>query len=78
MICAKDGKNVAVKYPKINGSLHHRYKGFFLQVLLAVYDESCNITISLSCHEQVCLNRRRFERYFSHHDPMMGEVSLET
>ena len=24
-------------------------------------------TISLSCHEQVCLMRLRFERYFSHH-----------
>ena len=24
-------------------------------------------TISLSCHEQVCLISLRFERYFSHH-----------
>ena len=24
-------------------------------------------TISLSCHEQVCLSGLRFERYFSHH-----------
>ena len=23
--------------------------------------------ISLSCHEQVCVIRMRFERYFSHH-----------
>ena len=35
-----------------------------------------HITISLSRHEQVCLMRLRFERYFL--DPMMGEVSLET
>ena len=36
--------------------------------------------ISLSCHEQVCLNGLRFETYFSHplRCPMMGEVSLET
>ena len=26
-----------------------------------------NNTISLSCHEQVCLSGLRFERYFSHH-----------
>ena len=26
-----------------------------------------NNTISLSCHEQVCLSVLRFERYFSHH-----------
>ena len=37
-----------------------------------------NNTISLSRHEQVCLMRLRFERYFSHHRAMMGEVSLET
>ena len=44
-----------------------------------------NNTISLSCHEQVCLIGLRFERYFSHHwatmmrwSPMMGEVSLKT
>ena len=35
------------------------------------------IIISLSCHEQVCLSGLRFERYFSHHRAMMGEVSLE-
>ena len=34
--------------------------------------------VSLSCHEQVCLSELRFERYFSHHQAMMGEVSLET
>ena len=28
---------------------------------------SVHNTISLSCHEQVCLMRLRFERYFSHH-----------
>ena len=39
---------------------------------------SVHNTISLSRHEQVCLMRLRFERYFSHHRPMMGEVSLET
>ena len=27
-----------------------------------------NNTISLSCHEQVCLSVLRFERYFPHHD----------
>ena len=27
-------------------------------------------TISLSCHEQVCLMRLRFERYFSQHRAM--------
>ena len=53
---------------------------------------SIHNTISLSCHEQVCLSGLRFERYFSHHSlsrisqylskhkrcPMMGEVSVET
>ena len=40
---------------------------------------SVHNTISLSRHEQVCLMRLRFERYFSHHRAaMMGEVSLET
>ena len=28
---------------------------------------SIHDTISLSCHEQVCLSGLRFERYFSHH-----------
>ena len=28
---------------------------------------SVHNTISLSCHEQVCLTRLRFERYLSHH-----------
>ena len=28
---------------------------------------SIHNTISLSCHEQVCLSGLRFERYFSHH-----------
>ena len=28
---------------------------------------SIHNTISLSCHEQVCLSWPRFERYFSHH-----------
>ena len=28
---------------------------------------SFNNTISLSCHEQVCLSGLRFKRYFSHH-----------
>ena len=45
---------------------------------------SIHNTVSLSRHEQVCLSRLRFERYFSHHrandgrsiSPMMGEVSL--
>ena len=32
-----------------------------------------------SLHEQICLIRVRFERYFSHYQPrIMGEVSLET
>ena len=30
---------------------------------------SVHNAISLSCHEQVCLMRLRFERYFSHHRP---------
>ena len=38
---------------------------------------SAHNTISLSRHEQVCLMRLRFERYFSHHRAE-GEVSLET
>ena len=29
-------------------------------------------TISLSCHEQVCLSGLCFERYFSHHWPDDG------
>ena len=28
---------------------------------------SIHNTVSLSCHEQVCLSGLRFERYFSHH-----------
>ena len=39
---------------------------------------SIHNTISLSCHEQVCLSGLHFERYFSDHWAMMGEVSLET
>ena len=40
---------------------------------------SVHNTISLSRHEQVCIMRLRFERYFSHHrEKLMGEVSLET
>ena len=31
---------------------------------------SVHNTISLSCHEQVCLMRLRFERYFSYHRVM--------
>ena len=31
---------------------------------------SVHYTISLSRHEQVCLMRLRFERYFSHHRAM--------
>ena len=33
-------------------------------------------TISLSRHEQVCLNGPRFQRYFTHHRDGMGEVSM--
>ena len=33
---------------------------------------SVHNTISLSRHEQVCLMRLRFERYFSHHRPDDG------
>ena len=33
---------------------------------------SVHNTISLSRHEQVCLMRLRFERYFSHHQPDDG------
>ena len=31
---------------------------------------SIHNTISLSCHDQVCLSKLRFERYFSHHQGM--------
>ena len=35
------------------------------------YENNTNYdTISLSRHEQVCLMRLRFERYFSHHRAM--------
>ena len=33
-------------------------------------------TISLSCHEQVCLSGLRFERYFSHHRARWWEKYL--
>ena len=39
---------------------------------------SIHNAISLSCHEQVCLSGLRFERYFSDHWAMTGELSLET
>ena len=35
-------------------------------VARSIFDE-LHYIISLSCHEQVCLNGLRFERYFSHH-----------
>ena len=40
------------------------------------YFEYYNITISLSCHEQVCLSGLRFERYFSHHQARWWEKYL--
>ena len=35
-----------------------------------IVNVNSNITISLSCHEQVCLCGLHFERYFSHHRAM--------
>ena len=37
---------------------------------------SIHNTISLSCHEQVCLSGLRFERYFSHHRARWWEKYL--
>ena len=37
---------------------------------------SIHNTISLSCHEQVCLSGLRFERYFSHHRAQWWEKYL--
>ena len=37
---------------------------------------SVHNTISLSRHEQVCLMRLRFERYFSHHRAMTETIKL--
>ena len=39
-----------------------------LDLTIPVFETvNCSNTISLSRHEQVCLMRLRFERYFSHH-----------
>ena len=37
---------------------------------------SIHNTISLSCHEQVCLSGLRFERYFSHHWAASGSRNV--
>ena len=39
---------------------------------------SVHSTISLSRHEQVCLMRLRFERYFSHHQPDAKRLLLKS
>ena len=37
------------------------------KVRLEIINFNSDDTISLSCHEQVCLSGLSFERYFSHH-----------
>ena len=39
-IGAIDGKHVRIKYPKNTRSLHHKYKGFFSLILLAISDSN--------------------------------------
>ena len=40
------------------------------KMLILFDDVIADITINLSRHEQICLIRLRFERYFSHHREM--------
>ena len=40
------------------------------KMLILFDDVIADITINLSRHEQICLIRLRFERYFSHHRKM--------
>ena len=49
----------------IDGSIQKKIHGS--GVKLIIEQEDMNDTISLSRHEQVCLMRLLFERYFSHH-----------
>ena len=68
----------------VHFQIFHRFNKIFLFKFkkLTCKNKYYYNTISLSRHEQVCLIRLRFERYFSHHlpslGPMMGEVFLET
>ena len=62
------------KYPKFKVGDHVRvskYKNIFAKGCAPKNSFACLFsvrnTISLSRHEQVCLMRLRFERYFSHH-----------
>ena len=47
----------------------------FLNYCKCTYQNAHISTVSLSCHEQVCLIRLHFERYFSYHQE---EVSRDT
>ena len=48
-----------------------------LELHLTIFEQNIfNITISLSCHEQVCLSGLRFEIYVSHHRARWWEKYL--
>ena len=46
---------------KFSGNQDEIHKNIFTSLF------SVPTTISFSCHEQVCVMKLRFERYFSHH-----------
>ena len=56
----REGKN-GEKLQHITSNVHNIRKDIFA-CLFSIHN-----TISLSCHEQLCLSGLRFERYFSHH-----------
>ena len=70
----------------INSLMREVYKylnGHSLDIMSEIHKDifaclfSIHNTISLSCHEQVCLSGLRFERYFSHHRPMINLLYYE-
>ena len=63
----KDGSNKLMYFNNIDDEkLLEKYKAIWTKIK-NFKNVRLNNTISLSCHEQVCLNGLCFERYFSHH-----------
>ena len=75
-VFSKESKGIIFNKVIFNNLRKKNIRKIFFASLLSVYN-----TTSLSLHEQVCLIRLRFERYFSYiesRNNMMGEVYLET